>query len=65
MIKIEEGIGTFSGHPVVLMAELMTALDQLDERFGEGSKEREVLRKTIADWVRDPMKMRREAKLNG
>lgn len=65
MIKIEEGIGTFSGHPVVLMAELMTALDQLDERFGEGSKEREVLRKTIADWVRDPMMMRREAKLNG
>lgn len=65
MIKIEEGIGTFSGHPVVLMAELMTALDQLDERFGEGSKERETLRKTVADWVRDPMRVRRETMQNG
>lgn len=65
MIKIEEGKGSFSGPPIVLMAELMTALDQLDEQFGEGSKEREVLRKTVADWVEDPMKIRREAKLNG
>lgn len=60
MIYINQGKGKIEGTPIHLMAELMAMPDELDSHFGEGTNESRVLRMTVAEWVKDPTRVRRE-----